>query len=245
MPSAPLLPGLTIVLPCHDEADNVAAAVAQAEAAAARTSERFEIVVVDDGSGDRTGEIAGRLASTRPSVRLVVHPAHQGYGAALRSGIRDARMPYVLLTDADLQFDLLQLEDFLPLVGTADLLAGYRVIRMDPIVRRIDATLWNLLVRVVFGLRVRDIDCAFKLVPRELVVGLDLGCDGAMISTELLVKCRRAGATVREVPVCHRPRAAGHQSGASSHVILLALRELAALRHGLGHAGTGTTSVPG
>jgi glycosyltransferase involved in cell wall biosynthesis len=244
MSAAPRLTGLTIVLPCRDEAAGLTAAVARARAAAARTSERFEVVIVDDGSGDGTGEIAARLAATHPSVRLVVHPESRGYGAALRSGIRAARMPWVLLTDAGLQLDPLQLEEFLPLVGSADLLVGYRVVRMDPLMRRVDAGLRRVLARALFGLRVRDVDCAFKLVPRDLAAGLELDSDGAAISTELLVKALRAGATLREVPVRHQPRAPGSHSDPESNE-MPALRELAELRHRLAHVGPGAAGLHG
>lgn len=243
MATTPSLPGLSIVLPCFDEAENIATAVAQAEAAAAACSVRFEIVVVDDGSTDATRQIATGLTERRADVRLIVHDRNLGYGAAVRSGIRAARMPYILLTDADLQFDLMQLHDFVAEVGTADLLVGYRATRMDPLMRRVDAALWNRLVHGVFRLPVRDVDCAFKLVPRDLVASLGLTSEGAVISTELVVKSMRAGATVRELPVRHRPRQAGRQTGADPHVIALALRELRELRHRL--ARSDTPAAPG
>ena len=107
-------------------------------------------------------------------MRVIVHDENLGYGAALRSGIEAARQPWVLLTDADGQFDLTQLADFLPFAADHDVLVGERVVRSDPVSRRLTARAWNLLVRVVFGLRVHDVDCAFKLVRRELVAGLPL-----------------------------------------------------------------------
>jgi hypothetical protein len=136
----------------------------------------------------------------------------------------------------------MQLEELLPLVGSADLIVGYRAVRMDSLPRRLDGALWNRLVRIAFGLRMRDVDCAFKLVPRQLVADLPLTSEGATISTELMVKCVRAGATFREVPVRHRPRTAGRPSGADAHVILRAFRELAVLRTRVSNPGSTTTT---
>src|SRR5689334_10494940 len=123
------LPGLTIVLPCFNEAANVADAIRYATAAAERCAAEHEIVVVDDGSDDDTALLAARIAERDRRVRVVVHTRNRGYGDAMRSGIAAARMPWVLLTDGDLQFDLAELEDFLPAAVSADILVGWRIVR--------------------------------------------------------------------------------------------------------------------
>jgi glycosyltransferase involved in cell wall biosynthesis len=228
------LPGLSIVLPCFNEQDNVAEAVGAAVAAAQRVSREHEVIVVDDGSSDRTAEIAARLAEAHRGVRLIVHPVNRGYGAAVRSGIRAARMPWVFLTDADLQFDLTELADFVPLSEDHELIVGWRIARQDPAHRRINAAAWNWLVRQAFDLRVRDVDCAFKLVRRDVLEDMPLTSDGAMIDTELLVRALAGGASVYEIGVHHRPRVAGESSGANARVVLRAFRELVALRLQLG-----------
>src|SRR2546430_3482320 len=127
------LPGLSIVLPCFNEEANVSQAVREALLAAQRVSTRYEVIVVDDGSADETAKVAALLAMRDRRVRLVFHPENRGYGTALRSGIDAATMPWLLLTDADLQFDLTQVEDFLPFVDSYDLIVGQRLTRRDPL----------------------------------------------------------------------------------------------------------------
>jgi glycosyltransferase involved in cell wall biosynthesis len=228
MPGA--LPGLSIVLPCFDEQENVAGAVRDALSAAQRYSAECEVIVVDDGSRDGTGAVAADLVARHSEVRLVLHRQNRGYGAAVRTGVRSARMPFVLLTDGDRQFDLDQLGTFVPLADGADLLAGYRLRRHDPIGRRLSGAAWNRLVHHLFRVGVRDVDCAFKLVRRDLLERIDLVSDGAMVSTELIVRSRLAGARIVEIGVQHRARVAGRQSGANPRVVLRAFRELGRLR---------------
>jgi glycosyltransferase involved in cell wall biosynthesis len=232
-PTGVALSSLSIVLPCHDEAENVAAAVHAAGHAAARCAADYEIVVVDDGSTDATAIIVAALADTDPHVRLVVHGQNRGYGHALRAGIQMARGDWILLTDADLQFDLGELEDFLPHTEHADLIVGWRILRRDPLYRRANARVWNWLVRWVFDLHVRDVDCAFKLVRRETLQACELTSDGAMISTELLVKSLAAGARLRELGVHHRMRIAGRAGGSDPRVVARAVHELVRLRRSL------------
>ena len=231
---APQLDGLSIVLPCFNEEDNVVEVVRAAQLAGRRNALVHEVIVVDDGSSDRTRERALALVAAEPAVRLVMHPVNRGYGAAVRSGIAAARQPWTLLTDADLQFDLTQIEDFVPYAGDHDLIVGRRVMRMDPLGRRAAAAAWNRLVRAVFGLHVEDVDCAFKLVRTELVADVPLTSSGAMISTELLVRCLERGARIKQLPVRHRPRVAGEQSGTNPRVVVRAFRELFSARRDLG-----------
>ncbi len=224
--SATRLTSLSIVLPCFNEEDNVAGAVSEAAGAARRVADTHEIIVVDDGSSDRTRAVAEYLALTDRNVRVVAHEHNRGYGAAVRSGFQAARMDWILLTDGDLQFDLAELTDVAPLTADADFIAGYRIIRMDPLHRRVNAAAWNWLVRRFFDVDLRDVDCAFKLMRRPLVQSLDLTAEGAMVSTELVAKAAGRGARFAEAGVRHRPRVAGTSSGASPRVILRAFGEL-------------------
>jgi glycosyltransferase involved in cell wall biosynthesis len=224
---------LSIVLPAYNEEDNVEAAVAEATVAAEQLVAEHEIVVVDDGSADSTAARVRRLAAADPRIRLVEHGRNRGYGEALRSGFLASRLDFVFFTDADLQFDMGELVLLLPYAGTVDVVAGYRINRQDKLTRRIAARAWNWLVRVLFYVPVRDIDCAFKLFERRVLREVDIESVGAMVNTEVMVKLGRSGASVVEVGVHHRPRRAGEARGASPRVIATALREILRMRRRL------------
>jgi glycosyltransferase involved in cell wall biosynthesis len=185
-----------------------------------------EIIIVNDGSTDGTEHTARALAAKYPMVRLISHPTNQGYGASLRTGIEAARMDYVFFTDADLQFDIVELQNLLVHLPSYDAVIGYRAPRRDPFMRLLNARVWNFLNRIFFGLRVRDIDCAFKIFRRELVQELALESRGAMLSAELLIRLSRNAVPIKEIPVTHLPRTRGAATGAKPAVILRALAEM-------------------
>jgi glycosyltransferase involved in cell wall biosynthesis len=227
--ATPRLPGLSVFLPSHNEEANVERVVRGFLAELPRLTDDYEVIVVDDGSRDRTGAIADRLAGEDSHVRVVHHQNNRGYGGAVISGIRAASKPYVLLCDGDGQFDPKEIELLAAQVPEYDVVAGRRIRRADHLMRRINGRAWTILVRVVLGITIRDIDCGFKLFKREMLEGMELRANGAMISTELMARLAGRGARVTEVGVSHLPRVAGEQSGANFRVIMRAFKELFAL----------------
>jgi glycosyltransferase involved in cell wall biosynthesis len=225
---------LSYFFPAHDEAANVEGLVEEALATLPGLADRFEIVVVDDGSRDATPAIADRLAADHPGViRAVHHPTNLGYGAALRSGFRAARYELVAFTDGDRQFrvaDLGRLIDRAAGADRPDVVAGYRIERADPPIRRIYARIYRLANRVFFGLRVRDVDCACKLLRREALGVVRVESGGAFFSAELLIKLGASGARIVEVGVPHYPRTAGSPTGAKPSVIGRAVKDFWSLR---------------
>jgi glycosyltransferase involved in cell wall biosynthesis len=224
---------VSIVLPAYNEAANIEQAVAEATAAAEKLFVEHEVIVVDDGSSDDTRKLVKALAGKDPRVRVICHGRNRGYGESLRTGFLSARLDYVFFTDADLQFDLTELERFMPYAGAVGVIAGYRINRQDPPLRKFNARAWNLLVRVLFYVPVRDIDCAFKLFDRRALEEIDIQSVGAMVNTELMVKLGRQGASVVEIGVTHRPRKAGDARGANLRVIAKAFVEVARMRRHL------------
>ena len=229
MSSPVRIPAISVFLPSHNEEGNVERVVRSYLAELPRVADDFEIIVVDDGSRDRTGEIAERLAAENSHVKVVRHHLNQGYGGAVISGIRAATKQYVLLCDGDGQFDPSDLERLTPFVPEYDVVAGRRVRRADHLIRRINGKAWTVLVRVLLGITISDIDCGFKLFKREKLEGMDLRAHGAMISTELMARLAGRNAKVIEVDVKHLPRLTGEQSGANLKVVARAFKELIAL----------------
>jgi glycosyltransferase involved in cell wall biosynthesis len=230
---------LSYFFPAHNEEANIEALVAEALEALPRLARRFEIIAVDDGSTDRTPELADQLASANPDlVRAVHHATNLGYGAALTTGLRAARYPLVAFTDGDRQFRVADLGRLLERLtqpadstGTPpDVVAGYRIKRADAAIRLAYARVYHWCLRLFFGLRVRDVDCACKLYRREALEGIRLESGGAFLSAELLIKLRARGCRVVEVGVPHYPREAGRATGANPRVVLRAVRDFWALR---------------
>ena len=216
---------LSLILPAHNEEGNLEWVVREALAALPAAFQRSEVIVVDDGSADATPAIAARLVAEDPRVRVIRHPRNQGYGAALRSGFAAARGDWILFMDADRQFDIREVVKLAPLAGSYDIVAGYRLKRRDSLRRVALGATFNLVVRLLFGVRVRDIDCGFKLFRAELIRSLELRAPGALINTEILALAHRQGAALVEIGVNHYPRPAGEQSGGSPRVVLRALDE--------------------
>jgi glycosyltransferase involved in cell wall biosynthesis len=220
------LPGLSVFLPAHNEEGNIERVVDGLRAELPNIADRYEVIVVDDGSRDRTGEIADRLAASDPRVKVVHHPVNRGYGGAVISGVKAATQPYVMLCDGDGQFHPADIALLAARVPEYDVIVGNRVRRADALMRRLNGKAWTLLVRLLFGVGIKDIDCGFKLFKREYVDGLELRAKGAMISTELMARVAGRGAKICEVDVRHLPRLVGEQSGANFRVIARAFREL-------------------
>jgi glycosyltransferase involved in cell wall biosynthesis len=223
---------LSVFFPAYNEQDIIAKTVESATRAISRLADDYEIIVVDDGSHDRTAAVVEDLARRDPHVRLVSHEGNRGYGAALRTGFASSRKELVFFSDADGQFDLSELSGLLTMLKRAPVVLGYRIRRSDPLYRLFIAKVYNIVVRLTFGLRVRDIDCAFKLFRREVLQGVALESDGAFISSELLIKLKRKEVPMVERGVHHYPRTTGASKGATPAVILKTIRDVVQLRLG-------------
>ncbi len=221
---------ITAFFPCHNEQENVRRVVSRAVEVLAEIGADFEVIVVNDGSKDATGAIADEMAEQDERVRVVHHPGNRGYGAALQSGFKAAKKEFTFYTDGDGQFDIAELPALIALMDEYDIVSCYRRRRQDNLMRRINGWGWTKLVCLLFHMRVRDIDCAFKLYRSEIFDNIEMVSTGALIDTEILARSIRKGYRVVQRPVNHYPRSAGEQSGASPAVILRAFRELLKLR---------------
>ena len=224
------LPSLSAVLPAYNEEKVIREVIQSLAAILPTVAERHEIIVVNDGSTDRTEEILGEIGRRDPSLVVVHHRKNRGYGAALRSGFSRARHDFIFYTDSDGQFDLSELPRLLAHTPGADIVTGYRANRKDPLHRKFNSGLFRTFARWALGIRLRDIDCAFKIYRREVLDSLVLHSDGILIDTEIFYKANRKGFTVREVPVTHLPRRSGAATGNRLDVVFRVFRELPNLR---------------
>ena len=221
---------LSVVLPCYNEEANVERTTLAALDAVRAFATDFEIIIVDDGSQDRTGQLADQLTKKYPQIRAVHHRPNRGYGGALRAGFAAAAKDWIFFTDGDGQFDCREIPALLALLNQHDIATGFRLDRKDSALRRFNGWGWTKICNLFLGLKLRDIDCAFKLFPRRLLGEIELHSQGALISAELLGKAARRGYRIGQVGVHHHPRLAGAATGANVKVILRAFIELAKLR---------------
>jgi glycosyltransferase involved in cell wall biosynthesis len=222
---------LSVVLPAYNEEPNIDRVVRQVVAYLEPTGIDYEILPVNDGSRDRTAEILDALRHELPRVRPQHHPQNRGYGSALRTGFDAARKRYVFYMDGDGQFDIKDLDQLLPLATEEAIVTGFRIERRDSLIRRLNARLFGgWLVRIMLGVHVKDLNCAFKLIPKRVLETVRLESTGALINAELYGRAIRAGFGIREVGVHHYAREAGVQTGAHLSVILRAFYDLFRLR---------------
>ena len=224
------MPSISVFFPCHNEEDAVEELIHKTLTVLQKLTSDFEIIIVDDGSTDRTAQIADRLADQISQVKAVHHETNLGYGSALQSGFKAAEKELVFYTDGDAQFDINELPTLLPLINQYDIVSCYRINRQEGLIRKFNAFCWTKLVCILFKLNLKDIDCAFKLYKRSIFDNIELESTGALIDTEILAKATRKGYSITQSPVHHYPRRAGASSGANPAVILRAFKELLKLR---------------
>ncbi|HEX2910614.1 MAG TPA: glycosyltransferase family 2 protein [Chloroflexia bacterium] len=221
---------LSLILPAYNEEANIEIVVNEALEELPKVFQRYEVIIVDDGSKDKTPQIADRLAAEHPdNVKVIHHNPNRGYGAALSTGFKAAGGDYLMFMDSDRQFKAEDIQLLAPYIGKADIVAGYRKKRNDPFYRFLIGYTFNMIVTILFGIHLRDIDCGFKVFKADMLKNMKLTSPGALINTEIHAKAQRQGRSIIEVGVNHYPRLIGDQSGASPKVIFRAMKETLAL----------------
>jgi glycosyltransferase involved in cell wall biosynthesis len=231
---AKLIDELSLFFPAYNEEENLQSTIEKALPVLQRIAGRFEILIVNDGSKDDTGRIARKLAAKDKHIRVIEHPVNRGYGAAFKSGLYGSKYSWIAFTDADGQFDFSEIINFInkQKATKADLVIGYYKKRQVPLTVVITSKMWELLVFILFGLHVRDIDCGFKMISKKVIDTIPkLQAErGAFISSEFLVKAKQSGFKITEVPVTHYPRLGGKATGRHLNVIIQSFVDLFHLR---------------
>ncbi len=212
-------PQISIILPAYNESRNLRSLIARAYEVLPDLVDGFELIIVDDGSTDGTREVALELVRDHyPEVRLAVHEHNRGYGAALRTGFAHGKGDLLFYTDSDNQFDLADLEHFLPLMAEWDVIVGFRVYRYDTVMRSLLSWIYNRIVRVLFRVRVRDVDCAYKLFRREVMEKVTIESNDFFVDAELVAKARKWNFRLLEKGVRHYPRTEGETTVRASDI---------------------------
>jgi glycosyltransferase involved in cell wall biosynthesis len=204
---------ISVVLPAYNEEDNIKKAILDIDSFLKKYFRTYEIIIVNNGSHDKTQEIVSSLIKKNKKIKLVRLKTNNGYGSGLRSGFAKAKYQYIFYTDADNQFDIRELSAFKPLIGKYDIICGYRRNRQDPRMRILTANVYNTIINILFRLNVRDIDCSFKLYRKEVFDAISLKSNTGLIDAEILIKAKKSGFTFApQLPVTHYPRTLGSSS---------------------------------
>ena len=227
-PAAPRLPGLTVVVPAYNEEGALATVVRNVLRVGAGIADRLEVLVINDGSRDRTREIAESLVAEDLRVGLICHPFNLGFGAPQKSGFGPAPQEFITLVPADNQFDVECLGRYVPLISDADVVVGYRVNRGDRFIRRVNTKVFRWVMRALFGVRLRDINWV-KLFRKRILDGIDIEFKGIGVDAEVIVKAARRGCRFAELPVSSLPRTTGRSTGDKPLNVIITVLELVIL----------------
>lgn len=221
---------LSVFLPVYNEKDNIQNVVSKTLKVLENIATEWELILVDDGSNDGSSDIIKALSVSDKRIRVVSHKSNQGYGATIKTGLYESKYPWIAFIDSDGQFNFSEITGFIDKQKEtgAELVIGYYKKRQVSTFKKITSKLWELTVFALFGLKVRDIDCGFKLISKKVIDTISPleSTRGAFISSELLVKAKKAGFTIVEIPVTHYPRLKGTGTGRNLNVIIKSFVDL-------------------
>jgi len=232
------IPELSLFLPCYNEEKNLQNTVDKTLPILKKVAKKWELIIVNDGSKDKTGEIAKSIQKTDPkNIKIVTHNPNRGYGAAFKSGFYTAKYQWVALIDADGQFDFGDIYNLIKKQQQTknDIIVGYYLKRKVPLFRILGSKLWQFIVYILFGFSVRDTDCGFKLVNKKVIDTIPkLTAErGPFITSEFFIYATRAGFKISEVGIHHYPRTAGEATGTKLNVIIAGFKDLFRLWYSL------------
>jgi len=227
------LSSVSFFCPAYNDEENLPILIPHVDAFLSDIAQVYEILIIEDGSPDRTNEVADQLARKYKNVRVIHHGQNQGYGATLRDGFMNAKYDFVIYTDGDNQYDIYDLNPYLAMLGKSDVLAGYAIKKAVSNYRKMQSLIFNLLVRVLFFVNFKDIDCALKVFKKEVLKNMTIQSTSSFIDAEMLIKAKKSGSKISQFPVHHFPRQHGIASGAKLHVIAATIRDMLMYRLGV------------
>ena len=227
------LSSVSFFCPAYNDEKNLPVLVSNVSKFLKEITDIFEVIIVEDGSPDKTGKVADALAKEFPNVRVIHHVKNMGYGAVLRDGYLAAKYDYVMYTDGDNQYDVREFLPYLSLLETSDVLSGYVTKKAVSFRRKVQSEVWNWLVRILFFIWIRDIDCAMKIYKRKVLDNISIKSSSCFIDAEMIIKAKKAGFKIAQFPVTHFQRTEGLASGSRMSVIVSTIVEMLKYRFGL------------
>ena len=221
---------LSVFLPAYNEGANLEKTIKNVVENLKKNVPVWELIISNDGSKDKTGEVADRWSKKDTHISVIHHSPNRGYGSALKSGLYACKYPWISFIDSDGQFDFSEINRFIDTQQRtgADMVIGFYLGRKVSLSRKLNTFIWQVIVRILFGLKVRDIDCGFKLISKNVIDKIEpLQSErGAFISSEFLIKAKKAGFRMVEIGVNHFPRKQGEGTGANLDVIIQSFVDL-------------------
>ena len=227
------LSSVSFFCPAYFEEKNLPILIPKVVSLLLKITNKFEIIIIEDGSPDKTGKVADELSNQYPCVKVIHHHRNLGYGASLRDGFCNSKYEYIMYTDGDNQYDINEFIPYIHLLSNADILSGYVTKKALTPLRKIQSVVFNLLVKILFLVNIKDINCSMKIYKRKVLDSISIKSTSAFIDAEMLIKAKRLGFSIAQFPVTHYPRINGVASGSNPSVIISTIKDLIKFRLGL------------
>lgn len=219
-------PAISFFCPAYHDEKNLPILIPEVHAFLSDVCSTFEIIIIEDGSPDRTDKVANELARRYSNIRVIHHLHNLGYGAALQTGFRESRLTWVMYTDGDRQYDVNELRPYLDRLSSHDVLSGYAREKALTWMRRFQSEVYNRLIRTIFSLKIRDVNCSMKIYHRSVLESFQIQSTSSFIDAEMLIKAKKNGFTIFQFPVTHYPRISGRAGGSKPSVIIDTLKDI-------------------
>lgn len=227
------LSSVSFFCPAYHDQDNLPKLIPKVDSLLKKITNKYEIIIVDDGSPDKTGEVADSLAKKYKNIRVIHHPKNLGYGAALKTGFENSKYDYIIYTDGDNQYDVDEFKEGLQLLDSSDIISGYAKQKAVTTKRKFQSIIFNSLIAILFFVYIKDINCSMKIYKRKVIDSIKIKSFSAFIDAEMLIKAKRKKFIIAQFPVTHYPRVSGLEGGSKLKVILPTIIDLFKFRFGL------------
>lgn len=227
------LANITFFCPALNEEKNLKPLIDSLLVTLPKFAEDFEVIIIDDGSTDSTFSIANSLAQSNPRIRVIHHKKNLGYGVSLAEGFKGARCDWVMYTDADFQYDLAEALPYVGLLNNHDILSGFVTKKATSLARELQSKVYNTLVRILFGINIKDINCASKIYSKKVIDAIEIKSKGFFVDAEMVIKASRLGYSIAQYPITHLRRNSGVATGSRPSLIFQNIFEMLRFRLGI------------